>query len=69
MRILKLIQKNAFFTITAITILGFITSCGLYKPVDTRKISPNAKERVKKNLEEGKGISLGKMMGGDGGTN
>ncbi len=69
MRILKLIQKKAFFTITAITILGFITSCGLYKPVDTRKISPNAKERVKKNLEEGKGISLGKMMGGDGGTN
>tara|TARA_B100000959_G_scaffold175761_1_gene183999 strand:+ start:490 stop:990 length:501 start_codon:yes stop_codon:yes gene_type:complete len=42
-------------------------SCGIYKPVDARKVSPNSKERVKKNLEEGKGISFGKMMDGSGG--
>jgi hypothetical protein len=42
----------------------------MYKPVDARKVSPNSKERVKKNLEEGRGMSLGKMMGGgSGGTN
>ena len=64
-----MIQKKICFTITAVAIIGFITSCGLYNPVDTRKVSPNSKERVKRNLEEGKGISLGKMMGkGDGTT-
>ena len=47
-------------------IMGFLlNSCGLYKPVDARKISPNANERVRKNLEEGKGFTL---MGGDKGT-
>ena len=47
----------------------FLSSCGIYKPVDARKVSPNSKERVKKNLEEGKGMSIGKMMkGGSGGT-
>ena len=39
-----------------------MSSCGFYKPGDrARKISPNADERVKKNLEEGRGITL---MGG-----
>jgi len=46
-----------------------VYSCGIYKPVDSRKISPNAKERVKKNLEEGRGMSLKNMMGGGQGTN
>ena len=42
-----------------------LASCGIYKPVDARKISPNADERVKKNLEEGKGITLmGNKKGG-----
>ena len=50
----------------------FLNSCGgnIWDPADARKVSPNSKERVKKNLEEGKGISFGKMMdGGKGGTN
>jgi len=50
-------------------IFSFLISCGIYKPVDARKVSPNSKERVKKNLEEGKGMSIGKMMKGGGGTN
>ena len=38
-----------------ILILGFglminLQSCGIYKPVDARKVSPNVDERVKKNL-------------------
>ena len=50
-------------------IFSFLNSCGIYAPSDARKVSPNSKERVKKNLEEGKGLSLGKMMGGGtGGT-
>ena len=48
--------------------LTFLNTCGIYKPVDARKVSPNADERVRKNLEEGRGFTL---MGGNkkGGTN
>ena len=56
-------KKIAFF-ITTILIFGFLNSCGIYKPVDARKVSPNSKERVKKNLEEGKGFSLKNLTEG-----
>ena len=69
MSILNYIPKKIFFFLSTLLIFIFLYSCGIYRPVDTRKISPNAKERVKKNLEEGKGMSLKKMMGGSGGTN
>ena len=50
------------------TISFFLNSCGplKYKPVDARKVSPNADDRVKKNIEEGKGFRL--MGGKKGGT-
>jgi len=61
--------KKIVFFISVILILGFLNSCGIWKPSDARKVSPNAQERVKKNLEEGRGISLKKMMSeGRGGT-
>ena len=41
---------------------SFLSSCSIWDPADARKVSPNAAERVKKNLEEGKGISFGKLM-------
>ena len=70
MAILNCIPRKVLFLLTGIVIFSFLTTCGLYKPVDARKVSPNSKERVKKNLEEGKGISFGKLMdGGGGGTN
>ena len=50
-----------------VTICIFINSCGIYRPTDTRKIPVNANERVKKNMEEGRGFrisGLGKR-GGD----
>tara|TARA_Y100000591_G_scaffold323364_1_gene341037 strand:+ start:239 stop:778 length:540 start_codon:yes stop_codon:yes gene_type:complete len=47
-------------------IIFFIYSCGIYKPVDTRKVPINADERVKKNMEEGRGFRLG-TLGGKGG--
>ena len=46
-----------------------MSSCGIWDPADARKVSPNVDERVKKNLEEGKGITLGGLVGGGGGTN
>ena len=68
MSILNCLSKKVIFFLTGLIILSFISSCGIYAPSDARKVSPNSKERVKKNLEEGKGISLGKMMKGGSGT-
>ena len=35
-----------------------ITSCGIYKKTDARKVSPKGTERAKKNIEEGRGFRL-----------
>ena len=70
MDIFNYITKKLLFLLSAIIIFNFLYSCGIYQPSDARKVSPNSKERVKKNLEEGKGMSISKMMkGGMGGTN
>ena len=55
------------------TFLGLLNACGIgdiWDPADARKVSPNVNERVKKNLEEGKGFSIAKTMraGRGGGT-
>ena len=46
-------------------ILSF-TGCskGFFKKVDTRKVPVNAQERARKNVEEGRGVSLKGMIGG-----
>ena len=69
MSLLNFISKKVLFFLSALVISSFLYSCGIYKPVDSRKVSPNSKERVKKNLEEGRGMSLKSMMGGGQGTN
>ena len=69
MFLLKYIQKRILIIFAGAILLSSIYSCGIYQPSDARKVSPNADERVKKNLEEGKGITLGGMLGGGGGTN
>jgi hypothetical protein len=51
-------SKSFYFILTGLFLIGFLNSCGIVKPVDTRKVSTNADERVKKNLEEGKGFSI-----------
>ena len=53
-----------------IVVLSHLISCGIYQPSDARKVSPNADERVKKNLEEGRGMTIGGLIDGtSGGTN
>ena len=69
MGILNYIPKRVLLLLTGAIILGFLNSCGIWDPADARKVSPNSKERVKKNLEEGKGLSIGKLMERGGGTN
>ena len=41
----------------------------MWDPPDARKIPSNVNERVKQNLESGKGITLKGLIGGEGGTN
>ena len=67
MSIFNFIPKKISLFLVGIIVVGFVSSCGIYAPSDARKVSPNAQERVKKNLEEGKGMSIQKMMGGSGG--
>ena len=60
--ILNLLNKFSFFFL----ILFFLTSCGkIWDPADARKVPTNAKDRVAKNIEEGRGFKLlGKKQGG-----
>jgi len=57
-------SKFHLIIINSIFILCFFltTNCGIYKPADARKIDPNVHERVKKNIEEGRGF---RVMGGN----
>ena len=54
-----------FFKFLALTIIAIIAlnSCKALKPkwVDTRKIPTDARERAKKNIEEGRGVTLGSL--------
>ena len=56
-------KKIALFVILLIA----LNSCGIYKYSDARKNPVNANERVKKNMEEGRGFRLGSIgkKGGD----
>jgi len=66
MNILNFRPKNISFFLFVIVIFGFSSSCGIYKPTDARKVPANVDERVKRNLEEGKGWSAKKLMQGEG---
>ena len=62
---MQILFKNKLIFIKCFFILIFFTSsCGIYKPVDSRKVPINADERAKKNVREGKGITLSGLRGG-----
>ena len=48
------------FPILALNLIIFqaLVSCGIYKPVDAKKYPPQPEQRVKNNLEEGRGFRL-----------
>ena len=50
-----------------LTLILTLQSCNTFKWTDARKVSPNPDERVKKNMEQGKGLRLGNT--GKGSTN
>ena len=60
-----IIKKTPFLRLFSIFFLIiFLSSCGPFKPApsDARKVSPNVDERVRQNIEEGRGFRL---MGGN----
>ena len=63
-------QFNQIFSKIGLIFIIFlmISQCGIYKKTDARKVPTNAKERVKKNIAEGKKIKFGKLGKGRSGT-
>ena len=68
----NMIKKNKYThfiynLILSVFLILFITSCGLYKKTDARKVSPDPKQRVKDNMEKGKGIRFKNFVKGGNG--
>ena len=59
---------NKFFYFLLIS-LFLLPGCVKFKPVSTKDTPTNSVERAKKNIEEGKGISIGNVFAGGRGTN
>jgi len=55
-------------TLLLITTAFILTNCGIYKRSDVKDNPVNVKERVQKNIEEGRGIRFGKGGLGSNGT-
>ena len=60
----NLIKIIAYFLIFSVTV-----SCGGFQKVDTRKVPISGPERAKKNVAEGRGVSLGKALSKSRNTN
>ena len=62
-------NKITFFLVIFSFIL-LLTACGQrFKKVDMRERPVNAQERARENVEQGKGVSINKMLRGRGDTN
>mgnify|MGYP006172956233 CR=1 FL=1 len=62
----KVYIKKLPLILLTLSIFLTLSQCGIYKKTDSRKIPTNAKERVKKNMEEGKRIKFTNLTGGSG---
>ena len=61
---------NSFIRIALfISLLLFTNQCGIWDPADARKVPVNAKDRVAKNIEEGRAIKFSKLGKGGGSGN
>ena len=62
-----MIRFKHFNLILTLAILVSLNSCGLYKRSDVKDNPVNVQDRVKKNIQEGRGVRFGKgaTRGGD----
>lgn len=60
--------RTLFFKISFLIIFPLtVNHCGIWDPADARKVPVNAKDRVQKNIEEGKSVRFSKLgKGGSG---
>ena len=60
---LNFIKNSVFFAFVAVVLMGLLTSCGIYKPSDARTVPVSSAEKMKKNIEEGRGMVIGDVFG------
>lgn len=66
MNLIKASLFKKIFLLFVIMVVSFFTfSCGLYNKVD-KDVPVNAQERARKNVNEGRGISIKGLVGGKG---
>lgn len=61
---ISFLNKSEIFKKPLVIFISFLiilSSCGIYKKTDARKIPINSKERQKMNIEQGKGFRLGNL--------
>ena len=59
---MKILRILCCFIIT----FSLLSSCGLYRPVDARQQPQKAKDKARRNIEEGRGVSLKGLVGNKG---
>jgi len=57
----KYFTKKLSLILLTVLFLSSLTQCGLYRKTDARKIPVNSKERVAKNVEEGRRIKFSEL--------
>ena len=55
-------MSNLIKLILFLTLMTSLVNCGGFKKVDTRNTPVNAQERARKNVDEGRGTSINKIM-------
>ena len=53
--------KNIVLVAILLAFFLMLNSCGIYKKTDARKIPTNANDRIKKNIDEGRGFKLSSL--------
>ena len=53
-------KKNISISLISFAIFILLSSCGIYKPSDARKVSPNDMERIKANQKRPLALKLTK---------
>ena len=62
------LSKSINYLFLALLILS-LSNCGIYRKTSSREVPTNSMERAKKNVAEGKGISIQNAFGKKSGTN
>ena len=56
-------MRNFIKLIACFFVFSLMVSCGGFQKVDTRKVPISGPERAKKNVKEGRGITIGSAIG------